>query len=72
MKSFSYSISNFYCTGCNLRFPIPRKRANQRKRGHIKSLWCPRCSTLRRFVEVREKDFEPEIFKEGSNGNPIG
>lgn len=41
MKKQSYTISTCICSGCGLKFPIPRKKAEAREKGHHKYIWCP-------------------------------
>ena len=44
-------ISELHCTECNTVFPIPRRRAKRREKGHIKDLWCYRCKKITKFKE---------------------
>jgi len=49
-------ISDFYCTQCNNKFPLPRT-GRQREKGHLKDLFCPKCHEVTKHLEVRERDF---------------
>ena len=50
-KRKAYLISNFVCPECGMIMPLPRPKGKQRKRGHIKDLWCPKCRCTRKFIE---------------------
>lgn len=43
MKRQSYTISTCICPDCGLKFPISRKKAEAREKGHHKYIWCPNC-----------------------------
>ena len=49
-------LSTFICPTCGKTFPIMRPHGQQRKRGHIKDIWCPYCKTTQKFKEVRKND----------------
>ena len=51
------TISDMYCEKCNFKTTVPRKRGQQREKGHLKTMFCPRCKEMKRFKEVREIDF---------------
>lgn len=53
----NFSISTFICPECNTKFPIPRKKSNQREKGHIKDIWCPFCKDTRKMLEYKENEF---------------
>lgn len=57
MKKPQYVMSNFICPECNCVIPIPRKLGHQREKGHIKDMFCPTCGEVRKFKEVRAKEF---------------
>lgn len=44
-------ISYLICEECGGTFPIPRKRHQLRKRGHVKHLWCYRCKKVTAHIE---------------------
>lgn len=44
-------ISYLICEECGSTFPIPRKRYQLRKRGHVKHLWCYRCKKVTAHIE---------------------
>lgn len=50
-------LSDMYCCECGAYMPIPRNPAEQREKGHMKTMWCFRCQKETLFKEVREKDF---------------
>ena len=50
-------ISYCVCPGCGKQFPIPRRRGQQRKRKHIKDIWCPFCHRVEKMTEIRYNDF---------------
>ena len=56
MKRGKFAISYMICQGCGNEFPIPRKKSSKRNKGHIKDLYCPFCSEIKKMVEVRDKD----------------
>ncbi len=45
-------ISNFICPECGLNFPLPRTHGEQRKNGHIKDVYCPKCNKVQKFNNV--------------------
>lgn len=51
------TISDMYCCECHFHTTVPRKRGQQREKGHIKTMFCPKCKTMKKFKEVREMDF---------------
>ena len=48
-------ISNFICPECGLNFPLPRNHGRQRKNGHIKDIYCPKCDKIQKFREYKYK-----------------
>lgn len=48
-----FEISSFECPGCGKRFPLPRKMKQRRKKGHIKTLYCPFCNKMQDFTEYQ-------------------
>lgn len=50
-------ISNFVCSNCNTVIPLPRNHGRQRKRGHIKDLYCPACDKITKCKEFTYQDF---------------
>lgn len=51
------ALSDMYCEHCGFHMIVPRKRSQTREKSHMKTMWCCRCKTEQRFIEVREKDF---------------
>ena len=49
------TISNFICPECCLNFPLPRNHGRQRKNGHIKDIYCPKCDKIQKFREYKYK-----------------
>ena len=45
------AISWMVCDRCHRTVPIQRKRGRSRKRGHIKTLWCPWCRRKTQHIE---------------------
>lgn len=56
-KKRKVTIEYYICPGCELRFPIPRRR--RREEGHIKDLWCPNCKTEQKFVKEERWRSQP-------------
>ena len=50
-------LSTFICPECGKSFPIMRNHGQQRKRGHIKDIWCPYCGGVKKFREIRRSDY---------------
>lgn len=67
MKGYNpMTESQFYCTKCGRKgIPIPRKKGQQRERGHLKKLYCLFCKEETNHAEVREiGGYTYEDFKE--------
>lgn len=45
------AISWMECRDCLGKTPIQRKRGRTRKRGHIKTMWCPWCKRVTQHIE---------------------
>jgi len=56
MKRLHYVISDFVCQECDTVFPLPRNQGRQRKHGHVKDIWCPRCKRETKFKEIKNKE----------------
>lgn len=56
MKRNLYRISNFICPDCGNVMPLPRSSGKQRKKKHIKDIYCPFCKEVKQFKEVPHKD----------------
>lgn len=57
-------ISNFVCPDCKKVMMLPRNHGRQRKKNHIKDIYCPFCKEVKKFHEVTYKDcFETEEGK---------
>lgn len=48
-------ISNFVCVECGDVLPLPRNHGRQRKNGHVKDIWCPKCKEVTKFKEIKYK-----------------
>ena len=44
-------VSFLKCKECGGVFPIRRKNGKLRKRGHVKTMWCPWCEKVTKHVE---------------------
>lgn len=44
-------ISFMQCQACLGKTPIQRKRGRTRKRGHVKTMWCPWCKKVTPHIE---------------------
>jgi len=60
-----YKGSDLYCVECKTMFPIARCR-KQRKKGHIKDLYCFHCKKVTKHFEVRSVDFTYKNVYEAS------
>ena len=62
----SVVTSSFYCIKCAHKVPLPRRRGQQREKGHLKRIYCIRCAREINHLEVREfdTDFNLEKFKQ--------
>ena len=47
--------STLICQSCGLKMTIPRPRAQKRKEGHIKTMYCAKCKKTRDFIECNYK-----------------
>ena len=45
------AISWMECRACKGKTPIQRKRGRGRKRGHVKTMWCPWCERVTPHIE---------------------
>ena len=62
-NTITFTVSDFYCTVCGCKgIPIPRKASKQRKKGHLKKLFCLSCKEETNHVEVRPFDYPHEDF----------
>ena len=52
----NYTISYFVCPECGNTFPLPRNKDAQRKKKHIKDLYCVFCNKVVKTIENRECD----------------
>ena len=50
-------ISTFICSECKTKIPLPRSCGNQRKKNHIKDLYCPTCKNIKKFIEYNYKEY---------------
>lgn len=48
--------SDLICPECGRQFPIPRRLSQSRKKGHIKTVWCPYCKKMENMTEIRWQD----------------
>ena len=49
-------MSSLHCGVCYFINPIIRPQGKRRARGHVKTMWCPRCRDIRDFVENGETE----------------
>lgn len=63
-----YTISEFVCPKCNGTFPLPRV-GNQREKGHIKDLWCPKCKQRVKTKEIRSIDYVKTMLGDDLHGD---
>ena len=48
--------SKFICQECGAQMVLYRKRAEQRKLGHVKHMHCLNCKETRAFTEIKDWD----------------
>lgn len=41
------------CEVCHFNMPIFRKKAKQKKEGHVKHMYCPSCRKKQKFIEKK-------------------
>lgn len=46
-------VSYMFCERCRRAVPIQRQPGRLRKRGHVKTMWCPWCKRVTRHRENR-------------------
>lgn len=56
MRQKNYVTSYFRCQECDMEIPLPRCGGKQRKKGHVKDIWCPRCLKKTKCSETRYMD----------------
>lgn len=54
MKQVKMDYSTLYCTICNAKMIVPRKRNRRREKGHVKTMYCISCKDLKDFKETGE------------------
>lgn len=47
-----FCLRIFECPECGMRLTAPKRRSRMTPNGHLKSLYCPRCKTERKFIQV--------------------
>ena len=58
MKKHRYmKMSQFICEECGTEIMLPRMHCAQRKKGHIKDLYCPGCKRNAKFREIKYNEF---------------
>ena len=58
MARRKYKVTSlFVCPDCGTEIPLPRLHCAQRKKGHIKDLYCPVCKDIKEFREYKYKEF---------------
>jgi hypothetical protein len=63
-----FTISRFFCCGCGQEgIMIPRKVGNQRKKGHLKKIYCVRCGEFNHVEIQPSSSYTVENFKEEFN-----
>lgn len=56
MRRAKYHISSCVCNECETIMPIPRRIGEEREKGHIKDMYCPKCNKISKFLEIRNMD----------------
>lgn len=54
----SVTQTTLQCPECLNKVQICRKAGKQRKRGHIKHMWCAHCQKVVGFSEIKDFDFD--------------
>lgn len=54
MKIQPVSMATLYCTECNNKVTIFRKKSKMKKDGHIKHMYCSKCLRVTAHVERHE------------------
>lgn len=49
--------SYFICTICDMVIPLSRISGQDRKKGHIKDIYCPKCKTVQKCKEYNHREF---------------
>lgn len=52
----NFANTELICTDCGMIMPIIRKKCKQKKVGHIKHMYCPKCKDTRAFTEMKVVD----------------
>ena len=52
MRKTSFLLSSLKCQECGNEISIPRRLDRVRKKGHIKTMYCPYCQKERDFEEL--------------------
>lgn len=60
----NFTISVFKCPYCGLTMTVPRNKARNRGKNHIKTLYCVKCKRDVVMLENREFDFAEKTLAE--------
>lgn len=56
MKRQKTVLTTLECEVCGTQMPISRKASKQKKPGHVKHMYCPKCKKTQAFIERVEAD----------------
>ena len=59
--------SKFICQKCGAQMVLYRKRAEQRKLGHVKHMYCPSCKETKAFTEIKDWDWNVVFWEDYQN-----
>lgn len=59
--------SKLICQECGSQMVIYRRKADQRKLGHIKHMHCPRCKETQAFMEIKDWDRNVTFWEDYQN-----
>lgn len=59
--------SKFICQECGAQMVLYRKRAEQRKLGHVKHMFCPSCKETKAFTEIKDWDRNVVFWEDYQN-----
>jgi len=55
MRKVKTVLTYLECPECKFEYVISRKESNQKKIGHIKHMYCPKCRRKQGFIELKDK-----------------
>lgn len=53
MKRQPIVLRNFKCPCCAEIVSAPKKKSRQTSEGHIKDMWCWKCKSEQKFIQIR-------------------